>query len=994
MYLWADFPNMRYFKEALFSLAVVIYIGCTACFGQKPPGTPQPAFRNFSIDQGLPSSETYDVYQDRQGYIWVCTDRGVARYNGHRFQVFTTENGLIDNVVFRIYEDPKGRLWFISKGMKLCYYDRGKFIHYRYNAVIERAWPSYFLPDKSLAIDSADNVYFSSQHIGALKIDKYGHLQPIPNKMHSLAYQKVGTTLFWWSNSNYWLIKDYLKHTKCATLYRYTGSKTHKLANCNLLAAHTIRIIALDDDELMTSNVNHIYSRKYNKDIWQEDNIIALKTTGEEIWIGALKKGVTKFRRRGDQLIPKARFLEGLSVSGICRDKEGGYWFSTLESGVFYCPSLAFLSYGKEHGLIDSYVSSIGGIGGKLFVGYMCDNWQELTPPYRMRYRKNVRGNTIIGASNGKVYACGTNLVQLDKPKDVYLRIWFGDCYKEKKALLVSGAVIFRLHDSGKIDSLYDANNMKLSPMRAAIAAVMSDNRHRIWAGNYFGLFEVRNKTLVLNPHADSLFRSRISDLAYHPSWGSIAATRGKGIFCFDGEQILRRITENDGLLSNQLNCLLTEPDGGIWAGSSSGLNYISKGKNGRVQIRAITVSHGLVSNEITSLYRVEKYLWVGTKNGITRIDLTGFRSNKPSDEDIHFASLATSKKLFTGNLYPFSFPNDEKLITIRYDILNYRMSGTRQMAFRLSPTAQWQYSKIPEIALSNLASGTYEVAVKYLNEEGLWSAPKTLCSFSIAPPFWATWYFITGMVLLLLAIAFLLFRLRLRQLTRRHSLQKKMNQLEQKALRAQMNPHFIFNALNSIQSFLLYEENDKAEKYLLQFASLIRETLNNSRESYISIASEMRILEKYLDLERMRFKQKFVYSIHSELTQEELHYGVPPMLIQPYVENAVLHGFPRIETGGQIEIRFIALQNSRLTCTVTDNGIGRKASARQSRGDHKSFGTTITAERLNAFQEKYGDHFSIEIVDHEKDELALGTEVILNIPVISPADMNAPPAS
>jgi LytS/YehU family sensor histidine kinase len=138
-----------------------------------------------------------------------------------------------------------------------------------------------------------------------------------------------------------------------------------------------------------------------------------------------------------------------------------------------------------------------------------------------------------------------------------------------------------------------------------------------------------------------------------------------------------------------------------------------------------------------------------------------------------------------------------------------------------------------------------------------------------------------------------------------------------------------------------------------------------------------------------MRFKDKFTFEIHNELTTEELNYGVPPMLIQPFVENAVLHGFKSVQSGGVITLRFLSLNNGGLNCEVEDNGVGRKATLQHKLTDHKSFGTKITEERLTAFRQKYGDDFRVEIVDKEENGEAKGTKVVLRIPVLAPNELN-----
>jgi sensor histidine kinase YesM len=239
--------------------------------------------------------------------------------------------------------------------------------------------------------------------------------------------------------------------------------------------------------------------------------------------------------------------------------------------------------------------------------------------------------------------------------------------------------------------------------------------------------------------------------------------------------------------------------------------------------------------------------------------------------------------------------------------------------------------------------------------------------------------------ILLTALIVVFFFKRRIKQIQRKNQQQKNMQQLERKALQAQMNPHFIFNSLNSIQSFLLYEENEKAERFLLKFAQLIRQTLNNSRVSYITIEAEIDTLRKYLELEQMRFKDKFTFSISVQLQPDQMLLGIPPMLIQPFVENAVLHGFKSMQSGGEITVSFASLSANRLMCVIQDNGIGREeAGKHKKKTTHPSFGTKITAERLFAYQQKNRDEFKIEIIDLKENGHPAGTKVIMWIPVVS----------
>lgn len=213
-------------------------------------------------------------------------------------------------------------------------------------------------------------------------------------------------------------------------------------------------------------------------------------------------------------------------------------------------------------------------------------------------------------------------------------------------------------------------------------------------------------------------------------------------------------------------------------------------------------------------------------------------------------------------------------------------------------------------------------------------------------------------------------------ELERQKALQSRMMMLS-----AQMNPHFIFNALNSIQFFLMENDAASAIHYLSEFSSLMRRTLENSARRYISISREIRFLEKYLRLEKERFQNRFDYKIVNELEDPDYTF-VPPMLLQPYVENAIVHGFKQIEYQGELTVKFQEKGES-IVCTVKDNGIGRKAAAElRTIKAHHSVAMSNTEGRLELLNNLHNaSEFRVEIIDLESGDQALGTEVVVRFP-------------
>ena len=274
-------------------------------------------------------------------------------------------------------------------------------------------------------------------------------------------------------------------------------------------------------------------------------------------------------------------------------------------------------------------------------------------------------------------------------------------------------------------------------------------------------------------------------------------------------------------------------------------------------------------------------------------------------------------------------------------------------------------------------------------NEDGQWGPPARW-PFEIRPPWWATWWFrvlagATLVVALVLAI-WVFFRNRLRAIRREAAEREKVRELETAALRAQMNPHFIFNCLQAIQSFIAQNDRDAAASYLARFAKLVRLALHSSVEGHHTLAEEMAMLENYLYLEQLRFKGKFEFTVRAEAGVDTEEVSLPPLLVQPFVENAIIHGLQGRQNGGHVEVVFSINQES-LEVQVIDNGQGfsKKEKENDETGLHKSVGMMLTQKRLDLLAGNTGKGvagFFKETVLGENGEV-VGARVRILIPVI-----------
>ncbi len=244
------------------------------------------------------------------------------------------------------------------------------------------------------------------------------------------------------------------------------------------------------------------------------------------------------------------------------------------------------------------------------------------------------------------------------------------------------------------------------------------------------------------------------------------------------------------------------------------------------------------------------------------------------------------------------------------------------------------------------------------------------------------------GLIILVTAIAILIVRgSRINAKRRLSEMNRQISEITQANLRQQMNPHFIFNTLNSIQYFMYQHDKLATNNYLTKFSSLIRKVLDNSQHTSVSLSNELEALNLYLELESLRFKDKFDYSITVDEDIDPLLYKVPTMLIQPYVENSICHGLMPLDHKGSVKID-IKLAKECLICTIEDNGIGREAAIENKKsrgGGHNSLGTQITNSRIDLVNSLYGTSLKTTYTDlrNEKGE-AEGTRVEIQIPIMT----------
>ena len=341
----------------------------------------------------------------------------------------------------------------------------------------------------------------------------------------------------------------------------------------------------------------------------------------------------------------------------------------------------------------------------------------------------------------------------------------------------------------------------------------------------------------------------------------------------------------------------------------------------------------------------------------------------------------------------PIKLTYKQNFFSIGFSALAFTMSKDVRFRYRLKGFDDWSDATRRRFAnYTNVPGGDYVFQLQAANNEGIWNAHILELPVHVNTAIWNTWWFRITAVLLLAIAVYSLYRYRLRLVKNKQELkweyEKKLANVEMTALLAQMNPHFIFNSLNSIDSYIIRNESKQASEYLNNFARLMRLILQNSRSNYISLKDELIALELYLQMESLRFKNKFQYAIDVDEGLDTTSIVIPPMLIQPYIENAIWHGVMTKSNGdtGKVELNIYKRKDS-LYCIVSDNGIGRKKAAElreKKLNNHKrSMGMQITQDRIDIINKLYNLNTSVKIYDLESEKgEASGTRVELIIPI------------
>ncbi len=934
--------------------------------------SPYTLHKQFTLEDGLPSNECHDVVQDSLGYIWIATDRGLVRYDGYGFKTYGPGEGLQNISCLALQIDHNNDIWIQTYGFEMYRYLHlnDTIVAYEYNDVIDmEKGNSYFID----FYFSPDQEFYANLHNeGLLKIDKSGN----PNFVKKSSDNAEIYILDVFDRSFY-CVSDLVKFRSKEEKGNLNTSHIPQIEYVEKIQYKSLRFVGFPDDGI--TSCSKPFSIIFNKDttIIRSSGLFHFIENGEHhstrldfgtqgllkvngagiITYSLCEEGVKFYNSYEDFKLDLSHpVIEDVTASAVLLDKNENLFVTTLKGGLFYLKKERSIKNIVSDKLINRIIvkdSTIYYLENLNYVKkYDLDSGIDQVIVEGMRCFDFIKDDSLFDLF---VCAYPGDVLLMDEDYDSPQSLTglpFYDTFSSKRVQKLSdefwilGTHYILTYDFENRKVLFSSFELEKFINVNTIASKIDGN---YLLGSRDGVFEFNLDSIKSLSEIHPLFNQRVNDII--PLDGLYyLATLGGGILIWDGQTSVEVLDVEDGLISNNVERLY-EKDGIFYACTYSGLSVITFDKGRKVSIENYTTQDGLPSNQIFDVDVVGNTIYAATGRGVVGINssLSAAKPSKPIIEKVEINNTS----------YPFpnleSLGYDENNISIEFKALDIDRSADIKYRFKLNDQ-DWKTSNETKVNFANLSPNEYRFEVKADNAVGDWG-DSTLIKFEIHPPWWKSlWFYLVSLVF----VGFLFwayYRSRVKKLKDQAFTAEEMRNLEKSALQAQMNPHFIFNCLNSIQSFIITNEKDLAMDYLSKFASLIRQNLNSSFNQNVSLDAELKMVENYLDLERLRFNNNFHYTIDVQDELDLIDIKIPPLIIQPYVENAVLHGMKGKNGDGVINLNLFK-EGQNLVIKIKDDGSGFKTSMNKK---NSSLGMSITQRRIALLNNDSSDHYKIE---------------------------------
>lgn len=927
-------------------------------------GNAQMQFKSFhfTTDEGLPSNTIYSITEDNSGNIVLGTDNGLTIYNGNEFKTLNIKDGLTTPYIVAVAKDTEGTIWLINYGGKLQKLINNKLINTPvfcefYNQILNSE-SSLFL--YTTQTKNKDKAYTS------IELFKQKKLQINTDTLAKI--KKIAAPALVQNNEVINFSNNALSYHQYKIPIPNEVKLIHKVIfrkkNVCILDEYNLLIVDFNGKILNTIALPQPLSEKrYFKYDFIEDN-------QENIWLNIQGKGLYILKdNRWFSTQKSLGINSNENINFLFSDSKGRLWIATNQKGLFCIPnsSIETIHFENEENNFNGFATASD--NKSLFIatnfslysyaGQQVTFLEKSVLPIRI---DNLNSTPIYYFPFSKVMSSEKKLKSLESVLGRQLFKNEGEDYFSLFGM--SGIAIHKKKNAGFEDK-YIQNKI---PTKEKI------NKIVYYKGEYY--FNNRKKINVrafndkfIYPKRELKFKIKgfIEDFTFIKDTMWIAAN--DVIYKIHNEKIVDSITHiNETKLENVRKIKVIDKD--VYLCSGNGLFKISKNGN-----RVLNKYNFLLNNEVHDVTLFQNKLFVGTIDGLGKIN--NEIVIKPSDSPVLKVKY---NKLETNTI---NLPSDAGTVDLQLYIQNFYSTNNQLLQYKIDNTS-WINSKANTINLPALSYGKHKIAIRVKDINSNW----TLKNIEIykAYPFYFKWWFVIIMTLLLMTLFYCVYRYQIRKIKNKKqqeiAINNKIVELRQNALSAIMNPHFLFNSLNSIQYFINSNQQQKSSDYLAKIARLARLFLMHASSPFITLEEEITRLKMYIELEQIRFNNfKFNLNIDEKINLAGTK--IPNMIVQPFVENAILHGVSALAENDGIVTLSVFLKEDILTIEVIDNGLG-KDNYRIRPENHISSGINIIKERIEILQQSYPDKiFSITEEPLFPNEIRKGHKVTITLTIV-----------
>jgi hypothetical protein len=929
---------------------------------------------HYALEDGLPSNTIYSIYRDSRGFLWIATDKGIARYNGIKFEVFTTFNGIPDNEVFFFQEDNEGRLWMATYNGELCYYKDDVFHTAANTEFLRIGFKTPFIKRIALQKDSSLNISFyrspkfiNIKHEKIITVDLEEIQKRIPDlwliekeKISANKYKLTNWTSLLEVDSNGQMLNQIPlplgENLKQFSAVSFTQNQFFILTTHYVLTSDFKIVKKLDDTFFRNNSLRIIY----HSDL-----------------------GYFYVSGKGILFNDTVRLLNGFDVSCITQDNEGNYWASTLENGIFVI----------DKNFLDEKIYA-NAYSGKTLYANAQKNQLYFTTSNRVLYQVSAKKVEPVLNLNGYlsselIFLTNSHFDLIDSSLGYYysdirrsiaignlsarpLKIIKYDCkltpaYTMKAALAMGKSVFinasswvlnvdYREYKAGDTVAFKVVSDDK-KPEKIFGFARSSDNS--IWYTTFNRTFRIKNG---ISEEQHQLKNYPFKAIGFFGAC-LIGYTHYNSLFVCEHYNDAIKVTP----VPDQ-NCIWDKfyrlDDNHVLISTNNFYRLLTLNPLG---IRVI--ENPFVPLQAEMICADSSFCYFFKKGSLISIDIKSLLA-KAEPPKLFFRSLTAGDKsyrIIDTLQIPFKLSGHLK---ISFATSSFSSSHVAyQYSVSENSHDNWVNAERDEINLINPGYGNYIIKIRAKTISSDYSSP-IFFAINISKPYWATWWFISlSVALIISATAFIVFITR-RLVIKTEKRRSEYLELELRSIYSQLNPHFIFNSLNSALLLVKTNRLDAAYQHIHKFSDLLRGYIKSSRNRFISLEHEITNLKNYIDLQRERYNAKF----DSEIIVDDAidtTMRVPSLLLQPLVENAIIHGLLNKEEQGHLKIEFSQGANeNNLICTIDDDGVGRERSSMIKEKDvlkDESYGSDLVKDLIGILN-RYGEiKIGIEYIDKEE---------------------------